>query len=235
MENKTAQNKMNIDLNRLWMWSALFLLVMVGFSLWAWTRVPAGVQVPIHWNAAGEPDNYGSKFVGIFLMPLVALGVILIFSLIRFIDPLRANIARSGTAFRATLLGVLFFMTAIHGAAMAYIAGYPLNIGYIAAPAVGLLFIIMGNYLGKIRRNYMFGVRTPWTLASDLSWNKTHRFAGKLFVVTGLLILFVSFWNPAWAFYTMIGAIVITLVLTMIYSYQVWKNDPAMREHGAAG
>ena len=90
------------------------------------------------------------------------------------------------------------------------------------------MFIVLGNYLGKIRRNYMFGVRTPWTLASELSWNKTHRFAGKLFVVTGLIVLLAGLWNPAWAIYAMIGCIIITLALTMVYSYWVWKHDPAM-------
>ncbi|MEZ4621731.1 MAG: SdpI family protein [Caldilineaceae bacterium] len=186
----TTQTTFNFK--KLWIWSAVIIAIMVAISAWAWTQVPAGAQVPIHWNAAGQPDNYGNKFVGIFLMPMVAVSVVLLFSLIRFIDPLRANIVRSGPAFRATLLGTLFFMLALHVATMLYVAGYPFNIGYIAAPAVGLMFIVMGNYLGKIRRNYMFGVRTPWTLASELSWNKTHRFAGKLFVLTGLLIVLIT-------------------------------------------
>lgn len=227
--------KTNLNLKQLWGWSAVIIAIMVAVSGWAWTQVPAGTQVPIHWNAAGEPDNYGNKFMGIFLMPLVALGVVLLISLIPYIDPLRANIARSGKALRATLLGVLFFMLALHVATMLNVAGYDFNVGYVAAPTVGLMLIILGNYMGKIRRNYMFGVRTPWTLASELSWNKTHRFAGKLFVLAGILILLTALWNPAWAFYALIGGVVTILVLTMVYSYWIWKNDPAVQNNGVAG
>ncbi len=227
-----TQTKLN--LKKLWGWSAIIIGIMVAVSAWAWFQVPAGTQVPIHWNAAGQPDNYGNKVVGIFLMPLVAVGIVLLFSLIRYVDPLRANIARSGQALRATLVGTLLFMLALHVATMLNIAGYDFNVGYVAAPAVGLLFIILGNYMGKIRRNYMFGVRTPWTLASELSWNKTHRFAGKLFVATGAVIVLVTLWNPAWAFYALMGGVGVTLVLTMAYSYWVWKNDPAIQHNGAA-
>lgn len=227
--------KTNLNLKQLWGWGAVIIAIMVAVSAWAWTQVPAGTQVPIHWNAAGEPDNYGNKFVGIFLMPLVALGVVGIFSLIPYIDPLRANIARSGKALRATLYGVLFFMLALHVATMLNVAGYDFNVGYVAAPTVGLMFIILGNYMGKIRRNYMFGVRTPWTLASELSWNKTHRFAGKLFVLAGIIILVTALWNPEWAFYALIGSIVTILVLAMAYSYWIWKNDPAVQNNGVTG
>lgn len=226
--------KNNLNLKQLWLVTVLVLAIMLGVSAWAWLKVPAGTQVPIHWNAAGEPDDYGNKFIGIFLLPIVTLGISIIFTLVRYIDPKRANILRSAQAYRATLFGILFFMLALHIGAMINVAGYPLNIGYIAAPAVGLMFIVMGNYLGKIRRNYMFGVRTPWTLASELSWNKTHRFAGKLFVAAGLLILLATIWNPVWAFGVMIGAIIVTLSLTIVYSYWVWKHDPAIEHNGVA-
>ena len=223
-----------INLRRIWAVSGLMIALMFAVSLWAWGQVPADAQVPIHWNAAGQPDDYGSKFVGIFLLPLVSVGMVALFSLIRYIDPKRANIERSATAFRATLYGVLCFMLALHVAAMLNTVGYTFNLGYVAAPAVGIMFIVMGNYMGKIRRNYMFGVRTPWTLASELAWNKTHRLAGKLFVGAGLLIVLAALWNPLFAIYTMMGAIFVTLALTMGYSYWVWKHDPAIHNGGTA-
>ena len=99
----------------------------------------------------------------------------------------------------------------------------------LAAPMAGLMFIVIGNYLGKIRRNYMFGVRTPWTLASELSWNKTHRVTGKLFVVSGLLIVLASFWSPIVAFYTMMVTILGAVLFALIYSYLVWKRDPTVQ------
>ena len=221
-----AETKINLRI--VWAVSGIIIALMFAVSLWAWGQVPAGAQVPIHWNASGQPDDYGSKFMGIFLLPLVSIGIVALFSLIRYIDPKRANIERSAAAFRATLYGMLCFMLALHVAAMLNIVGYTFNLGYVAAPAVGIMFIVMGNYMGKIRRNYMFGVRTPWTLASELSWNKTHRLAGKLFVGAGLLIVLAALWNPLFAIYTLMGAIFVTLALTFGYSYWVWKHDPAV-------
>lgn len=224
MEEKTQFN-----LKTTWLVSALIIVLMIGLSAWAWVQLPADASLPVHWNAAGEADRYGGKAEALLLLPAVMVGVLLLFSLIRFIDPLRANIARSGQAYRAVLLGVLFFMAVLHTGAILSALGYPINIGLLAAPAVGLMFVVMGNYMGKIRRNYMFGVRTPWTLASDLAWNKTHRITGKLFVLSGLLTIGATFLGPTIAFFTMMASILSTVIFAMIYSYLVWKRDPAMQ------
>ncbi|MEZ4862981.1 MAG: SdpI family protein [Caldilineaceae bacterium] len=217
-----------VNLTIVWRICALVLVIMFGMSLWAWFQLPADAAVPVHWNAAGTVDRYGGKIEGLLLLPLVTTGVVGLFSLIRYIDPLRANIQKSGQAYRATILGVVLFMALLHTIAILSALGYPLNMGSIIAPALALLFIVLGNYMGKIRRNYMFGVRTPWTLASDLAWNKTHRFTGRLFVIAGLLILLAGFWGPAWAFYTMMATVLGSVVLAMLYSYFVWKHDPTV-------
>ncbi|MEZ4732834.1 MAG: SdpI family protein [Caldilineaceae bacterium] len=221
--------KNQLNLKTTWLMSAVVVALMVGLSAWAWVQLPADASLPVHWNAAGEADRYGGKVEGLLLLPLVSVGILLLFNLIRYIDPLRANIARSGQAYRAMLLGVLFFLAVLHVGSVLNALGYGINIGLLAAPAIGVMFIIIGNYLGKIRRNYMFGVRTPWTLASELSWNKTHRLTGKLFVVSGILVLVASLWSPVVAFYTMLVTILGTVLFAMIYSYWVWKKDPTVQ------
>jgi len=220
--------KNQLNTKSIWLVSAVVVAIMLGFSAWAWQQVPAGASLPVHWNMAGEPDRYGGKFEGLLLLPLVAAGVAGIFTAIRYIDPLRANIERSGQAYRASLLGVLFVLLVIHIGAVLSALGYPINIGLIASPAIGIMFIVLGNYLGKIRRNYMFGVRTPWTLSSELAWNKTHRITGKLFVAAGFLILVACLWGPIVAFYTMMISLLGTVAFAVIYSYLIWKQDPAM-------
>lgn len=224
------QNQHNLKTT--WLISGLIIALMVGLSAWAWVQLPAGTSLPVHWNAAGEADRYGGKAEGLLLLPAVMIGILLLFNLIRYIDPLRANIERSRQAYRAVLLGTLCFMAVLHTGAVLSALGYPINIGLLAAPAVGLMFIVMGNYMGKIRRNYMFGVRTPWTLASDLAWNKTHRITGKLFVISGLLTIVASLWSPVVAFFTMMATILGTVVFAMIYSYLVWKRDPTVQTVG---
>lgn len=226
--------KNQFNLKTTWLISALFIVLMFGLSAWAWVQLPADASLPVHWNMAGEADRYGGKAEGLLLLPAVMVGVLLIFNVIRYIDPLRANIERSGQAYRAVLLGVLFFMAVLHTGAVLAALGYAINIGLLAAPAVGLMFVVMGNYMGKIRRNYMFGVRTPWTLASELSWNKTHRITGKLFVLSGLLTIGATFLGATVAFFTMMATILGTVIFAMVYSYLVWKSDPAMQVVGDA-
>lgn len=221
--------KNRFNLKTTWLISTLLIVLMIALSTWAWMQLPADASLPVHWNAAGEADRYGGKAEALLLLPAVTVGVLLLFNLIRYIDPLRANIERSGQAYRAVLLGTLFFMAVLHTGAVLSALGYPINIGLLAAPAVGLMFVVMGNYMGKIRRNYMFGVRTPWTLASELAWNKTHRITGKLFVLSGLLTIGATFLGPTVAFFTMMASILGTVVFAMVYSYLVWKNDPAMQ------
>jgi len=221
--------KNRFNLKTTWLISTLLIVLMIALSTWAWMQLPADASLPVHWNAAGEADRYGGKAEALLLLPAVTVGVLLLFNLIRYIDPLRVNIERSGQAYRAVLLGTLFFMAVLHTGAVLSALGYPINIGLLAAPAVGLMFVVMGNYMGKIRRNYMFGVRTPWTLASELAWNKTHRITGKLFVLSGLLTIGATFLGPTVAFFTMMASILGTVVFAMVYSYLVWKNDPAMQ------
>jgi uncharacterized membrane protein len=221
--------KTQFNLKTTWLISSLIIVLMVGLSAWAWVQLPADASLPVHWNMAGEADRYGGKAEALLLLPSVTAGILLLFSLIRYIDPLRANIERSRQAYRAVLFGIVFFMAVLHTGAVLSGLGYPINIGLLAAPAVGLMFVVMGNYMGKIRRNYMFGVRTPWTLASELSWNKTHRVTGKLFVLSGLLTIGATFLGPTLAFVTMMATILGTVIFAMVYSYLVWKSDPAVQ------
>ena len=223
------EQKNQFNLKTTWLISVVVVLIMVGLSAWAWVQLPADASIPVHWNAAGQVDRYGGKVEGLLLLPAVVIGVLVIFNVIRYIDPLRVNIERSGQAYRAVLLGVLFFMALLHVGAVLSAVGYPINIGLLAAPGIGLMFIVMGNYMGKIRRNYMFGVRNPWTLTSELAWNKTHRLTGKLFVASGLLVIMASLWSSEWAFYVMMASILGTVLFAMIYSYLIWKSDPAVQ------
>ena len=87
--------------------------------------------------------------------------------------------------------------------------------------------MIIGNVLGKVRSNFVFGVRTPWTLSSDLAWNKTHRLVGRLFVLLGLAMIVVGLVGGTTAFFVLLlGGIGVVLFVAFAYSYRVWKSDP---------
>jgi len=213
----------------------IFSSVIVGallvLSAWAWIQLPADAQVPIHWGADGQVDGYASKTVGLFLLPLVTAGVAALFWVIPVIEPRRANIARSGKAYAAIWVSVVLMLAAVDVVAIAAAMGAEPDMSLIVFVATGALFIVIGNYLPKVRPNYLMGIRTPWTLTSDLSWDRTHRVGGRLFVLEGLLFILIGLIRPApeALVVVLIGGIVVMLLFVFAYSYQVWKIDPAKR------
>lgn len=222
-ENKT-------DLRNVIIFSGLVLAFMYLVSLWAWVQIPAGTQVPIHWNVQGEVDGYGSKFWGLLLLPLVNTGIVLLFIAIPRLEPRRQNLLRSMKAYTRFWAAFLVFMLVLHLALVAATLGYGARIELIVPIMVGVLFIIIGNYMGKIRSNFLMGIRTPWTLSSELAWNKTHRLGGKMFMLTGALtILAALFGSPEVTFIIMMAGTFGIVMVAFPYSYLVWKNDPNAR------
>jgi uncharacterized membrane protein len=227
-----------LDNNTLKRWlliSAGVTVILFALSIWGSTRPGLGDEVCTHWNAAGVCDDTGGKFMGFYLLPIVVIGVIGIIAAIPFIEPRRSNIALSRKAYLAIWGGLLLFFAAMHIILVvnvlngAGVIEYNLDIARVLPLVMGGLFIVLGNYMGKIRSNFMMGIRTPWTLSSDLSWDKTHRLGGKLFVVVGILMLISIALPTEWWIWIMMGALLPMVLFLFIYSYVVWKNDPNAR------
>jgi uncharacterized membrane protein len=214
----------------------VFSAVVVGALLilsgWAWFQLPADAQVPIHWGPDGQANGYASKTVGLLLLPFVTLGVAALMWVIPAIEPRRTNIEKSGKAYAAIWVGVVLMLAAVDVVAVAVAMGAELDMTLIVFVATGALFIVIGNYLPKVRSNYLMGIRTPWTLTSDLSWTKTHRLGGRLFVLEGLVFIVVGILRPApeALIVVLIGGITVMLVFVFAYSYRVWRADPAKRQ-----
>lgn len=213
--------------------SAVVVVVMLALSVWGATRPGLGEEVCTHWNAAGVCDGWGGKFLGFYLLPLVMIGVVGLIAAIPFIEPRRSNLAMSRTAYVALWAVLLFYFLVLHVILVinalheAGVVAFNLDVGRLVPISVGVLFVVIGNYLGKIRSNYMMGIRTPWTLASDLAWDKTHRLGGKLFMLAGLLLVLSSLFLPVtWWVYVMLGTLFPMIIFLFVYSYLVWRNDP---------
>jgi uncharacterized membrane protein len=103
--------------------------------------------------------------------------------------------------------------------------GKPVNVGSVVLTATGALFLVLGNFMGKIRPNWFVGIRTPWTLSSKESWTKTHRLAGWVFIAAGLTAMLLGPFKPNWALMGMAAVMVPGLVVVIVYSYLVWRND----------
>lgn len=223
-------NEEKTNMKPVLIFSGIILLIMFVISGWAWTQVPDNAQIPVHWGINGEPDRYGSKFEGLLLLPLISAGVVALLAFIPGIDPRRPNIARSQKAYTATWGAIMVFMLMIHVMAILSVMGRDINSTAVIAVGLGSLFMVTGNYLGKIRSNYMFGIRTPWTIDSELAWNKTHRLGGKLFMLLGVFTVLGSIIDQGgWLISTLIGGVLVVTVVLFVYSYIVWKQDRTMQ------
>ncbi|MHB9134692.1 MAG: SdpI family protein [Armatimonadota bacterium] len=212
-------------------WSSLLLGVMVVLSAIAWVKVPAGQQIPIHWGVDGQPDNYAGKTFALLMMPMVGLAMALLLIFIARIEPRQGNITRSAKAFTIIWISTLAVLTIMHAFLVATALGIPIGINTIIPVTIGLLFIIMGNYLGKIRSNFFLGIRTPWTLSSELSWSHTHRLGGKLFMLIGAILLLSMLLNDmSLVFYLLMAELLGATLLLSIYSYLVWRMDPNKKD-----
>ncbi|MFA4834132.1 MAG: SdpI family protein [Patescibacteria group bacterium] len=180
--------------------------------------------VPTHWNFAGEVDNWGSRSIA-FVIPAVMVGIYILFLVFPFLDPKKEKYEQFSKVYHVFKGVMILFMAILYFATSLNILGYNLPIGIIVPVGVGLLFIIMGNYMGKIKMNWFFGIKTPWTLSSEEVWNKTHRFGGKMFILSGLLIALDAFLPVSWRLGVFIAALIILLLGTMVYSYVIYLRE----------
>ena len=202
-------------------------LSMFAVSAYAWWQLPSDVQLPIHWNAVGEVDRYAGKAEGLLLLPAISIGIFALLILILKIEPRKLNLSPSTKAFTAmgACVGGILFLTQAVVVAVAF--GLEVNAVAVITAATGALMIVIGNFMGKIRSNFMFGVRTPWTLSSELSWNKTNRLAGKLLMALGLFMLILAFTATTGPIliYGVGGLLVAITAFSFVYSYLVWRGD----------
>jgi uncharacterized membrane protein len=166
------------------------------------------------------------KFWGVFLMPLITLGMLVLFLVIPSIDPLKANIAQFRESFNLFIVLIIAFMLYIHGLTLAWSLGYQ-NFKMSAAmlPFMGVLFIAIGFMLRKAKRNFFIGIRTPWTLSSDSVWAKTHQLGSVLFIVSGALAIIGGFFGGLIAFWLMFIPLIGSSLFLVVYSYVLYRGE----------
>jgi uncharacterized membrane protein len=205
----------------------LFVLATVVAALLAsaisYDRLPS--EIPIHWNSSGEVDDTMAKPWGPFFLPLMMLGAAALFLVLPRISPRGWDIDGKGRGFRAIVMSTLLFLLALHLGTLAFALGYPVSIPILVTMLAGLLFIILGNYLGKVQRNFFIGIRTPWTLADEDVWFRTHRIAGRLFVIAGIFILVaVPFAGERFAAALVVAGALTAALIPAIYSYVIYPK-----------
>ena len=183
--------------------------------------------VPIHWNAAGQANGYASRWVNTLLFPGLSIGIYLLLRFVATAGPRLGgrSVAVANAQILSTILAaLLLFMLIVQMSVTALSLGSTLDFGFVINLALSLLMIVLGNFLGKIRRNFWLGIRTPWTLSSDIVWERTHRLGGWLFVASGLLGIPCSFWQPLRPL-ALVTMLIVSCLFLFIYSYWCYQQN----------
>ncbi|MGJ7036156.1 SdpI family protein [Anoxybacillus eryuanensis] len=176
-------------------------------------------EVAIHWNVAGEPDDFMNKWWGVLLFPLLLTGMTFLLIYLPKIDPRKENYEKFEKVYRIFLHVLVIFFVSLHVVTLAYNIGISVQVDVVVPLGVGLLFIVLGNYMPKIKPNYFFGIRTPWTLENEVVWQKTHRVGGKVFVIMGVLITLTIFVESVWRFILLLIIVFSGTIYMFVQSY----------------
>jgi uncharacterized membrane protein len=179
--------------------------------------------IPTHWNIKGEVDDYGTRST-VFITMLLPLVFLIMFDVLPKIDPKRENYKKHSKAYKAIQYSAIVFFILIHWITILVSLGFEVNINLIIPALIGVLFVIMGNYMTQIRHNYFVGIRLPWTLANEFVWKKTHRLGGILFTILGLSTILSSFISSYLTFYVLIIGAFGSIIITSVYSYIIYNK-----------
>ena len=203
----------------------LVAALMAGFALWAASLAPAGMELPTHWNAAGEVDDTMPALQALLFPAGLALFVGLLFAIIPALEPLQDRLEGSAPLLRAAWVGTIGLMVAIQAIIAAPIFGFEPGVGAILA-LVGLLLIVLGNMMPKSRPGFFVGIRTPWTITDADNWVATHRLGGKLFMAAGVAICLAGLVDMPGnvRMSVTIGAVMAASVIAIGYSWWFWQR-----------
>lgn len=212
---------MKIKINKkLVLFTSILILLPSLVGCVFWNQLPE--EIPTHFNLLGQADGYNHKMSAIFGLPTLMLLMywLLLFLMIK--DPKSSNIS---SKIQLLIYWIIPFVSCLSMISIfGEYLGYSMMSGLLAQIFMGVVMIVIGNYLPKTHRNYIIGIRLPWTLESDKNWRKTHRLAGKIWVLGGLLLFLNSFLQlyVYWVFFLTLFFVVI---IPSVYSYQLSKLE----------
>ena len=198
--------------------TSLITLLPLAVGLLLWNRLPDTIAP--HFGPDGQADGWSSKPFAVFFIPLFLLAMHLLCVFVTAADPKRRNIGDKplGLVYwivpmASLLVGILTYSIAL---------GAELNVNFFMSLVLGLLLIVIGNYLPKCRQNYTVGIKTPWTLNDPDNWNRTHRFAGRLGIAGGVIVMCNAFLDSVWI---IVASIFIMAFVPIAYSYGLYRRS----------
>jgi uncharacterized membrane protein len=207
-------------------WIVAFLMVAITTAATAWLYTSLPEQVPTHWNIRGEVDGYGGKWT-LFIFPAIMVGMLVMFYFLPALSPRQFEV----DTFRSTYVYIMVLVVGL----FAYMDGIMLyvvhrtvakqatvEIGRAFLAGMFLFFALLGNVMGKVRKNFYIGVRVPWTLASDRVWNDTHRLAAWVWVSAGVIgFAMIVLGAPIMLAF---GVLIVSAFIPVVYSFVHYKS-----------
>lgn len=197
--------------------TSLITLLPIVAGVVLWNQLPD--PMPSHWNAAGEVDGWSSKPFAVFGLPLIMTAALWLCTLATGADPKKANHPEKVVHLVLWIIPILSI--ALFTITYAVALGKNVRIELVMPVVIGLIFAIVGNYLPKCKQNYTIGIKIPWTLNSEENWNRTHRFAGRLWTVCGIAIILTGFFGGFWIFF---GVALLMVIAPIVYSYLLHRK-----------
>lgn len=207
--------------------SMLLVAAMVAISVLVGLQLPADTRLPIHWGLGGQPDNWAGKWTGLLMPAGMTAAVSLLFWFLPALEPRGRNFLRSQGLYLWGWTALLLLGVAIEIVILSEALGWGIPGGQLIVGAIGAMFVMIGNQLGKSRSMYLIGLRTPWTLASEEVWIKTHRLAGKLMILAGIVAMVAALLPlPSGLLATVLGlSIAVAALVPIGYSFLLWRRE----------
>jgi uncharacterized membrane protein len=204
------------------------VIAMLALSAWFYPELPD--PMPIHWDLAGNVDRYGAKPWAPFLLPIVAAGTAALLAVLPRISPRGYTLEGSRRSVGVVSASVVGFLGFVHTLLLAHATGHPVAVERWIPLGLGVLLALLGNRFGKTTRNFFVGIRTPWTLASDEVWLRTHRLGGKLFVIAGAVVVAAALAGRG--VIALPIAVGLAALVPMLYSYWLYRR---LEDSGSGG
>lgn len=198
--------------------TSIVILIPIIVGMILWNQLPETIAT--HWGTNNEPNGFSSKPVAVFGIPAVLLGFHWLCVIVTKFDKKSKNINSKVLSLVLWICPVLSLLmsTIVYLTAM----GKEIKVGFIVILFMGLLFFIIGNYLPKCKQSYTMGIKLPWTLKDEENWNKTHRFAGPLWVIGGVVIMATAIVESPVIFITIVA---VMMIVPTVYSYLHHKKN----------
>ena len=205
--------------------TSLILLIPVAVGLLLWNQLPD--VIPTHWGIKGEVDGWSSKPFAVFGLPLLLVAIQWVCVFASTTDPKYKN-------YNPRMLKLVLWICPaisliVNGMVYCAALGVEVPVETIMPLLVGVMFIVIGNWLPKCRQTYTMGIKLPWTYASEENWNATHRFGGKVWVAGGIITMLTAFFGSFWILMIILAVMVIA---PTVYSYLYYRNHEKEDGHG---